>query len=83
MNTLVRNIIEKKIQYIYSWKNVFFNRLQVVLLHGQAFSSKTWEELGTLALLATNGFQALAMDLPGKDVNIQTLIRIRPYEWHH
>ncbi|CAL8340645.1 unnamed protein product [Lota lota] len=40
-------------------------RLQVVLLHGQAFSSKTWEELGTLALLATNGFQALAMDLPG------------------
>lgn len=40
-------------------------RLQVVLLHGQAFSSKTWEELGTLALLATNGYQALAMDLPG------------------
>ncbi|XP_056130385.1 protein ABHD14A [Lampris incognitus] len=40
-------------------------RLQVVLLHGQAFTSKTWEELGTLALLATNGYQALAMDLPG------------------
>lgn len=40
-------------------------RLQVVLLHGQAFSSKTWEELGTLALLATNGYQALAVDLPG------------------
>lgn len=41
-------------------------RLQVVLLHGQAFTSKTWEELGTMALLATNGYQALAMDLPGK-----------------
>ncbi|KAK2862072.1 hypothetical protein Q5P01_001605 [Channa striata] len=40
-------------------------RLQVVLLHGQAFTSKTWEELGTMALLATNGYQALAMDLPG------------------
>nr|XP_046239604.1 protein ABHD14A isoform X1 [Scatophagus argus] len=40
-------------------------RLQVVLLHGQAFTSKTWEELGTMALLAVNGYQALAMDLPG------------------
>ncbi|XP_004548568.1 protein ABHD14A [Maylandia zebra] len=40
-------------------------RLQIVLLHGQAFTSKTWEELGTMALLATNGYQALAMDLPG------------------
>lgn len=41
-------------------------RLQIVLLHGQAFTSKTWEELGTMALLATNGYQALAMDLPGR-----------------
>lgn len=41
-------------------------RLQVVLLHGQAFTSKTWEELGTMALLAINGYQALAMDLPGR-----------------
>ncbi|XP_028302880.1 protein ABHD14A [Gouania willdenowi] len=40
-------------------------RLQVVLLHGQAYTSKTWEELGTMALLAANGYQALAMDLPG------------------
>ncbi|MCJ8744177.1 hypothetical protein PDJAM_G00115430 [Pangasius djambal] len=40
-------------------------RLQVVLLHGQAFTSRTWEELGTLSLLATNRYQALALDLPG------------------
>ncbi|KAF6730918.1 Alpha/beta hydrolase domain-containing protein 14A [Oryzias melastigma] len=40
-------------------------RLQVVLLHGQAFTSKTWEELGTMAILANNGYQALAVDLPG------------------
>ncbi|XP_028820727.1 protein ABHD14A [Denticeps clupeoides] len=40
-------------------------RLQIVLLHGQAFTSKTWEELGTLNQLATNGYQALALDLPG------------------
>uniref|UniRef100_A0AAY3ZZ01 N-acyl-aliphatic-L-amino acid amidohydrolase n=2 Tax=Denticeps clupeoides TaxID=299321 RepID=A0AAY3ZZ01_9TELE len=29
-----------------------------------AFTSKTWEELGTLNQLATNGYQALALDLP-------------------
>ncbi|XP_026876175.2 protein ABHD14A [Electrophorus electricus] len=40
-------------------------RLQVVLLHGQAFTSKTWEELSTLSVLAANGYQAIAMDLPG------------------
>lgn len=40
-------------------------RLQIVLLHGQAFTSKTWEELGTLSLLATHGYQAFALDLPG------------------
>ncbi|XP_068598498.1 protein ABHD14A [Brachionichthys hirsutus] len=40
-------------------------RLQVVLLHGQAFTSQTWEELGTMALLAANGYQAIAVDLPG------------------
>lgn len=45
-------------------------RLQVVLLHGQAFTSKTWEELGTMALLATNGYQALAMDLPGTQTRL-------------
>ncbi|XP_034022358.1 protein ABHD14A [Thalassophryne amazonica] len=40
-------------------------RLQVVLLHGQAFSSKTWEDLGTMTYLAATGYQVLAMDLPG------------------
>lgn len=51
-------------------------RLQVVLLHGQAFTSKTWEELGTMALLATNGYQALAMDLPGRTYFYCTFLQI-------
>ncbi|KAJ0068770.1 hypothetical protein NL108_010847, partial [Boleophthalmus pectinirostris] len=39
--------------------------LQIVMLHGQAFTSKTWEELGTMSILATHGYQTLAVDLPG------------------
>ncbi|XP_010114782.1 PREDICTED: alpha/beta hydrolase domain-containing protein 14A-like, partial [Chlamydotis macqueenii] len=37
----------------------------VLFLHGQAFTSKTWEALGTLALLAGEGYRAVAIDLPG------------------
>ncbi len=37
----------------------------VLFLHGAKYSSKTWEELGTLALLASNGYRAIAVDLPG------------------
>lgn len=37
----------------------------VLLLHGQAFTSKTWEDLGTLHILAEHGYRAVAIDLPG------------------
>jgi abhydrolase domain-containing protein 14 len=37
----------------------------VLLLHGAAFDSGTWEKLGTLSVLAGAGFRAVAVDLPG------------------
>ncbi len=37
----------------------------VLLLHGARFSAQTWRELGTLELLAREGYRALAVDLPG------------------
>lgn len=40
-------------------------RPPVLLLHGQRFRARTWQDAGTLALLATEGFEALAVDLPG------------------
>lgn len=46
-------------------------RPDVLLLHGQAFTSKTWEALGTLALLAGEGYRAVAIDLPGRTMALR------------
>ena len=37
----------------------------VLLLHGAAFHSGTWRELGTIERLAREGFRVVALDLPG------------------
>jgi pimeloyl-ACP methyl ester carboxylesterase len=37
----------------------------VLFLHGASFSAQTWQDLGTLALLAQQGYHAVAVDLPG------------------
>ncbi|XP_026303800.1 protein ABHD14A isoform X2 [Piliocolobus tephrosceles] len=42
------------------------HRVEVVLLHGKAFNSHTWEQLGTLQLLSQRGYRAVALDLPGE-----------------
>uniref|UniRef100_A0A8C4WVB1 Protein ABHD14A n=1 Tax=Eptatretus burgeri TaxID=7764 RepID=A0A8C4WVB1_EPTBU len=38
---------------------------EILFLHGQAFSSQVWEDMGTLTFLAEHGFRSVAVDLPG------------------
>lgn len=44
----------------------------VLLLHGAAFSAATWQELGTISLLADAGFGVAAVNLPGKEGSAPT-----------
>ena len=41
-------------------------KLQILLLHGQAFTSDNWLQLGTLGYLAAMGHRAVAIDIPGE-----------------
>lgn len=38
----------------------------VLLLHGAKYSAQTWLDLGTLSLLAGEGYRVAAVDLPTK-----------------
>lgn len=37
----------------------------ILFLHGASFSAQTWREIGTLQLMAEQGYHVLAIDLPG------------------
>eukprot|EP00045_Choanoeca_perplexa_P006751 m.58447 g.58447 ORF g.58447 m.58447 type:complete len:326 (-) comp13763_c0_seq4:478-1455(-) len=49
----------------YTPTNVDVTQPDILLLHGAAFSSKTWEQINTCQTLATLGYKVTAVDLPG------------------
>lgn len=51
---------------------------QVLLLHGQAFTSENWENLGTLSLLGALGHRAIAVDLPGSVERTHLALSLSP-----
>ena len=51
----------------------------VFFMHGAKFSSKTWQDIKTLQLVAAMGYRAVAVDIPGtfRYLAVSSYFRVR------
>ncbi len=75
INSQFLTVSRKQVHYLATPKQDF----SIILLHGASFSSATWKEIGTLEALASAGYQAFAIDLPG--FGQSESISIAPVAW--
>lgn len=56
---------------------VEMHRGDVLLLHGAAFTSEIWVQIGTMKFLTGAGFRVVAIDQPGKAPIVQPVVHHR------
>lgn len=65
MNTINSQYVNLENARIHYLETGPINSVNVLFLHGASFSAQTWQEIGTMEILAKRGYRAVAVDIPG------------------
>lgn len=57
--------------------------VDIILLHGEKFTSNTWTEAGTFRALSNAGYRVIAVDLPGygESTSVENIELVKPDEF--